>query len=86
MSKDIYCIILFLFNISKKYNIEYHKRSKMPPKKKKQMKPVDFTNERHPQQHDVIKVVDKDKRVDEKDVFDKPKVAKVKKVKKVKKS
>mgnify|MGYP003625684385 FL=1 len=58
----------------------------MPPKKKKQMKPVDFTNERHPQQHDVIKVVDKDKRVDEKDVFDKPKVAKVKKVKKVKKS
>ena len=62
----------------------------MPPKKKKQMKPVDFTNERHPQQHDVIKVVDKDKRVDEKDVFDKPKVANKqsnkKKVKKVKKS
>lgn len=54
----------------------------MPPKKKKQMKPVDFTNERHPQQHDVIKVVDKDKRVDEKEVFDKPKVAKKKKVKK----
>ena len=48
------------------------------PKKSKpvKMKAVDLQEDKHALQHDVVKVVDDHKKVDEKEVFEKPKTKK----------
>lgn len=47
--------------------------------KSTRMKAVDLTEDKHALQHNIVKVVDEHKKVEEKDVFEKPKTVKKKK-------
>ncbi len=49
--------------------------------KSTKMKAVDLTDDKHALQHNIVKVVDEHKKVEEKDVFEKPKTVKKKEIK-----